>query len=63
MEPTKMTPEIIAHFFKELESPNKKLTEWEENFIISIKDQYDHKSYLTQKQFVILEKIYAEKTA
>ena len=38
------------------------LSEWEFNFIDSIKRQLDYSKQLSQKQADILEKIYAEKT-
>lgn len=60
---TPQTPEVIEHFLTELEHPAKELTEWEDNFIISIRDQFNRKRSLSEKQFNILEKIYAEKTA
>jgi hypothetical protein len=66
MEPTKHTPkttEIIQHFIEELKSPYKPLTTWEENFIISIEDQFSRRRTLSDKQFETLERIYAEKTA
>lgn len=60
---TPQTPEIIEHFFQELEHPCKDLTEWEEQFLYSIRDQFNRKRSLSEKQFKILERIYAEKTA
>lgn len=60
---TKQTPEIIEHFLTELKNPFPSLTLWEENFIISITDQFNRKRTLSPKQFEILERIYAEKTA
>lgn len=60
---TPQTPEIIEHFLSELEHPYKELTEWEDNFIISIRDQFNRKRSLSDRQFEILERIYAEKTA
>lgn len=62
MTATPKTPEMIKHMFRELESPNKELTKWEEDFISSITDQFERKNSLSDKQFEILEKIYAEKT-
>lgn len=59
---TPKTPEIIQHFLDELQRPARELTEWEENFIESITDQFNRKRDLSDKQFKILERIYAEKT-
>ncbi len=60
---TPNTKENIEYFIKELEAPVRELTDWEENFIESISDQFTRRSYLSDKQFEILERIYAEKTA
>jgi hypothetical protein len=57
------THEMIQHFLDELQRPAKALTEWEENFLRSVSLQYELKSDLSWKQFEILERIYAEKTA
>ncbi len=63
MNKTSKTREVIDHFFTSLEVPIKPLTLWEKNFLESIYNQYNEKGTLTDKQFDILEKIYAEKTA
>lgn len=39
-----------------------KLTEWEDNFVNSIKQQLEKKGSLSVKQAEILERIYADKT-
>jgi len=48
--------------FSELENPKKELTSWEEGFISSIRDQFDRRGTLSERQAEILEKIYADKT-
>lgn len=53
---------LIDHMIIELENPYKVLTKWEEQFIESVTDQWRTKSWLSERQFEILEKIYAEKT-
>lgn len=60
---TPKTREVIRHFLSELENPNKTLTKWEEDFVVSISDQFDRSGSLSDKQFSILERIYSEKTA
>lgn len=60
---TPQTRETILHFLTELQSPAKPLTQWEENFIESVSDQFGNRGTITAKQFEILERIYAEKTA
>lgn len=59
---TRNTPEVIEHFFESLKNPTRTLTEWEENFVTSVEYQYNQKRTLTDKQFKVLERIYAEKT-
>jgi hypothetical protein len=60
---TAQTADNIQHMLRELERPAKALTDWELNFLASITDQFNRRGSLSQKQFDILEKIYAEKTA
>lgn len=60
---TPKTKETIKHFLKELESPSKKLTDWEERFLESIAGQFEERGTLSDKQFEVLENLYAEKTA
>ena len=62
-ERTEKTAEIISHFLHELETPYKPLTQWEEGFIESVTEQFQERGTLSDRQFEILEKIYAEKTA
>jgi hypothetical protein len=57
-----MTDDPIKHMLEALESPSKELTKWEASFIESITDQYEQKGQLSDRQFEVLEKIYAEKT-
>lgn len=63
---TKMTTserhEFIHKMIEALETPSRELSEWEENFLGSIKVQYQMKSNLSDKQVHTLERIYAEKT-
>ena len=63
MNNTPKTKETIEHFLSSLDHPVKELTAWESNFIISITDQFERRGTLSDKQFEILERIYAEKTA
>lgn len=61
--PTPKTTEIIDHMLESLEHPYKPLSDWEKTFIASIRDQFDQRGTLSDKQFAKLETIYAEKTA
>ena len=60
---TKKTDELIRHMFSELEAPSRELTKWEENFIESVSDYYHRRGTLSDAQFEVLERIYAEKTS
>lgn len=55
--------ETIEYMFEALETPNRELTKWEEDFIVSIRRQFKEKKMLSDRQTEILERIYAEKTA
>jgi uncharacterized membrane-anchored protein len=39
-----------------------RLTEWEEEFVTSVKEQLEKKGSLSEKQVEILERIYADRT-
>ena len=60
---TPRTPELIQHFLSSLESPSKRLSPWELNFLESVSDQFSRRGDLSEKQFEILERLYSEKTA
>lgn len=61
---TKNTPELVLHMLTEIErNLVKDLTEWEDSFVSSIRQQLAYKGELSDRQFEILERIYAEKTA
>ena len=44
-----------------LNAATKRLTKWEEDFLLSIQDQLNRTGSLSQKQIDILERIYTEK--
>ena len=54
--------ENIEHMLRSLETPHKTLTKWEEDFLDSLNDQYQSRRSLSDRQYEILERIYAEKT-
>jgi len=58
-----VTKELIQHMLTALETPNKELTKWEENFLGSLEEQFKAKGTLSDKQTEILDRIYTEKTA
>lgn len=47
---------------EDIELHGRDLTEWEENFVKSVRKQFDRKGTLSDRQIEILERIYAEKT-
>ena len=63
MERTLKTKQLIEHMLNELGHPIKDLTKWEDDFVSSLNNQFDTRGTLSDKQFEILERIYAEKTA
>lgn len=60
---TPNTPELVKHMLSELEQPARELTAWEVGFLESLTDQFERRGSLSARQFEILERIYAEKTA
>lgn len=59
---TQKTRDTIAHFLRELESPSRELTPWELNFLESVQGQFEQSHTLSDRQFEVLEEIYANKT-
>ena len=51
-----MDHDRIAHIFKYLEYDN--LTEWEDDFILSVSEQYEQKQSLTDRQIEVLESVF-----
>lgn len=47
--------------FESIELDAPELNDWEENFLISIKEQFNASGTLSTKQRKILERIYSEK--
>lgn len=60
---TEQTKAMIEHMLSSLDTPCKELSSWESGFISSLTDQFERKGSLSEKQFEILGRIYAEKTA
>lgn len=57
---------LIKHMLTSLEDTSQlveDLSEWEDNFVSSVRQQFENKGDLSDKQFEILERIYARKTA
>jgi uncharacterized membrane-anchored protein len=55
--------ELVAHMLDSLKTPSRELTKWEEDFIESVDEQFTERGSLSERQFEILERVYAEKTA
>jgi len=62
MNSTANTREMVEHMLKELERPKGMITRWELDFLHSVKDQFDRRGSLSDRQFTVLERIYAERT-
>ena len=54
--------EVIQRMLEALEAPVKELTKWEENFLESVKEQFESRHSLSDRQFEILDGIYNDKT-
>jgi hypothetical protein len=46
-----------------LETPSRELTKWEENFLGSCEEQFKARGTLSDRQYEILDRIYAAKTS
>ena len=56
-----MKNDAIEQMLEALETPNRELTKWEEDFIVSIRGQFKERKSLSERQLEILERIYVEK--
>ena len=64
MEKTQKTSKLIEHMIDSLRyKPNRTLTKWEKEFVESVAAYFLRKRDISDRQFEILEKLYAEKTA
>jgi len=52
----------IEEMLQDIEHLGEGLTSWEEDFIESIRDQFNRKQWLTPRQEEILERIHEERT-
>lgn len=52
---------LYQEWIERIEVMGEGLTEWEDNFVGSVKIQLEEKGSLSPKQVEILERIYAEK--
>jgi hypothetical protein len=53
----------IEHMLEECTAVRSRLSEWEQEFIESMTEQFADKTHITEKQLVILERIYARYTS
>lgn len=63
MPPPTDRSQQIERMLNALESPSHSLTKWEEDFLASLSEQFHSRGTLSDRQFEILDNIYAEKTA
>jgi len=54
----KQTHDRVEHIFKFLEYD--KLTDWEDNFVVSVSGQFERSGFLSKKQLEILERIFKQ---
>lgn len=52
---------IIAHQLDSIKTEGRGLTKWEEDFIDSVTDQFDHRGSVSDRQAEIIERIYKER--
>ncbi len=54
--------EFIRMALERLETPSKELTKWEEDFVASVREQFQSRGTLSDRQLETLDNIYSEKT-
>lgn len=60
---TEQTQELVEEWLRALQDPARPLTDWELGFLDSITKQFEERGKLSARQFEVLERIYASKTA
>jgi hypothetical protein len=55
-------PAIIQHYLDTLEDISHKLSDWERNFFKGLKEQFENRGSLSDKQVATLSRIYADKS-
>jgi hypothetical protein len=63
MKSTENTYTNASHFLDLIQTEAHGLSKWEEDFIDSVAEQLVKRRSLSDRQFEILERIYAEKTS
>lgn len=54
--------EFTAMMIEKLDIADDNMTEWEQNFVLSVRRQFMDKGKLSDRQMEILERIYSERT-
>ena len=54
--------QVIKDWIEALERPRRPLTTWETDFVESVSEQFEARGDISDKQEIILERIYSEKT-
>jgi hypothetical protein len=59
----KQPKEVIVHWIDVILTEGRGLTKWERDYCESLSEQMGSRGSISDRQFEILERIYAEKTA
>ena len=54
--------ETLEHWLTVIEEEGRDLSKWEEDFIESLREQWDRGRWMSERQREILERIYADQT-
>lgn len=57
-----MNQDHIEDWLAAIEEDQDRLTKWEADFVESLRDQWERRGSLSERQVEILERIYAERT-
>lgn len=55
-------PEVVRLWIQTCLEEGQGITKWENDFLVSIEEQFKRRGSLSEKQLEILERIYADKT-
>ena len=52
----------VEHYLRTIEEEGRNLNKWEQDFVESVREQFDERGTVSDKQEEILERIYTDKT-
>lgn len=55
-------PHVVYQYLRDLIEPSQPLTDWEDEFVESVSQQFENTGLISQKQFDVLERIHGDRS-